>query len=52
MGWQKAGSFSQKENLPIFFVSIWEDLIESLPWNIFDSAVVSIRRFLHLPWMK
>lgn len=52
MGWQKAGSFSQKEGLPIFFVSIWEDMIESLPWNIFDSAVVGIRRFLHLPWME
>ena len=52
MGWQKAGDFSQKENLPIFFVSIWEDLIENLSWNIFDSAVVGIRRFLHLPWIK
>ncbi|MBP9014912.1 MAG: hypothetical protein KBH15_00210 [Candidatus Atribacteria bacterium] len=50
MGWQKAGDFSHRENLPIFFVSIWKDLTDSLSWNIFDSAVVSIRRFLHLPW--
>jgi len=97
MGWEKAGYFSHQENLPILFVSIWEDLIdnlsyklrqdsslrlkktacdtektksredrpsefsflsgaamrhEGLSWNIFDSAVVGIQRFLHLPWMN
>jgi hypothetical protein len=52
MGWQKAGYFSHQENLPILFVSIWEDLINNLSWNIFDSAVVGIQRFLHLQWMS
>ena len=52
MGWQKTGDFSQKESLPIFFVSIWESLVRNLSWNIFDSAVVGIQRFLYLPWME
>ncbi|MCX7667725.1 MAG: hypothetical protein N2Z84_02200 [Atribacterota bacterium] len=49
--WQRAKELSRMLSLPLFFATVWEGALSTdHRWEGFEDAVVTIQRFLYLPW--
>lgn len=50
-GWQKTRNLSRLLAIPILFAAVWEEVLPIHPqWEYFEGAIISIKRFVRLPW--